>query len=121
MTYLQYLIVKHINIFCASVHFSDQKILYTFKYNLFAPPTSWFLKRCAGIQKGAGAPGKEVVASVSVKAVYEIAKSKQAFDPVLQEIPLQSLAKTIVASAKSMGIQIVGGNSSKKVSVTEVK
>jgi large subunit ribosomal protein L11 len=90
----------------------------TFKYNLFAPPTSWFLKRCAGIQKGAGAPGKEVVASVSVKAVYEIAKSKQAFDPILQEIPLQSLAKTIVASAKSMGIQIIGGNSSKRVSVS---
>jgi ribosomal protein L11 len=53
--------------------------------------------------------------------VYEIAKSKQSFDPVLQEIPLQSLAKTIVASAKSMGIQIIGGKTVKNVSLREGK
>ena len=81
----------------------------SFRYALLAPPTSWFLKRAAGVAKGAGAPGKETVASISAKAVYEIARAKQRHDPALAEIPLESLARSIVASAKSMGIRVAGG------------
>jgi large subunit ribosomal protein L11 len=81
----------------------------TFKYSVLAPPTSWFLKRAAGVAKGAAAPGKETVASVSVKAVYEIARAKQAHDANLKEVSLEGLARSIVASARSMGIGVVGG------------
>jgi len=82
----------------------------SFRYALLAPPTSWFLKRAAGVAKGASAPGKETIASVSAKAVYEIARVKQRHDPALAEIPLESLARSIVASARSMGIRVEGGS-----------
>lgn len=79
----------------------------TFKYVLHAPPTSWYLKRVTGITKGAATPGKETVGTVSVKAIYEIAKSKQQFDAALASYSLESLAKSIAASAKGMGLKLV--------------
>ena len=42
-----------------------------------APSGSWYLKRVVGIAKGSSAPGKETAGTVSIKAIYEIAKSKQ--------------------------------------------
>lgn len=79
----------------------------TFKYEVLAPPTTWYIKRVTGIQKGAKEPGKEVVGTISIKAIYEIAKSKEQHDPECRGIELQSLCKTIMASAKSMGFKVV--------------
>jgi large subunit ribosomal protein L11 len=87
----------------------------SFRYALLAPPTSWFLKRAAGVAKGASVPGKETIASVSAKAVYEIARVKQRHDPALAEISLESLARSIVASARSMGIRVAGGGGVQEV------
>lgn len=78
----------------------------TFKYTILAPPTTWYLKRVTGVAKGAKMPGKESVGSVSVKAVYEIAKSKEQHDPTCQGLPLESIARSIAASAKSMGLKL---------------
>uniref|UniRef100_A0A7S2STT6 Large ribosomal subunit protein uL11m n=1 Tax=Rhizochromulina marina TaxID=1034831 RepID=A0A7S2STT6_9STRA len=77
----------------------------TFTFVTKSPPTSWFLKRCAGIDKGAQRPGHSVVGSVSVQQVYEIAKAKQQ-DDHLQHLHLKSLCQSIIASATSMGIQV---------------
>jgi large subunit ribosomal protein L11 len=79
----------------------------SFKFTILAPPTSWYLKRVTGITKGAASPGKETVATINVKALYEIAKSKQQFDPILANYELESLTKSIAASARSMGIKII--------------
>ena len=79
----------------------------TFKFKILTPPTSWYLKRVTGIEKGAKSPGKETVSTVSCKAIYEIAKSKQQFDPDMKNFELEGLAKSIVATAKSMGIKVV--------------
>lgn len=78
----------------------------TFKYVLMAPPNSWYLKRVTGIQKGATMPGKETVGTVSVKAIYEIAKSKQMHDPFMASLPLESIAKSVAGSARSMGLKL---------------
>jgi large subunit ribosomal protein L11 len=78
----------------------------TFKYVVMAPSNTWYLKRVTGVAKGSGAAGKDVVGSVSVKAIYEIAKSKQQFDPVLKFYPLESVAKCIAGSARSMGLKL---------------
>lgn len=48
----------------------------TFDFDVLPPPTSWYLKRVTGITKGSQRPGHDVVGDVSIKAVYEIAKSK---------------------------------------------
>ena len=50
------------------------------------------------------------LSSVSAKAVYEIARVEQRHDPALAEISLESLARSIVASARSMGIRVEGGS-----------
>lgn len=46
----------------------------TFTFDTFQPHTSYFLKKAAGLDKGAARPGHEAVGRVSVQQVYEIAE-----------------------------------------------
>jgi large subunit ribosomal protein L11 len=79
----------------------------TFTYNVLAPPVTWYLKRVTGLAKGSSAPGKVVAGSVSLKAIYEIAVSKEKFDSTCSGLPLESLTRSIAATAKTMGLKIV--------------
>lgn len=38
------------------------------------PPTSFFLKKAAGLAKGGGKAGHDVCGKISLKHIYEIAK-----------------------------------------------
>lgn len=78
----------------------------TFKFDIKTPPTSWFLKRAAGITAGSPTPGQAVSGSVHLRQVYEIAKIKAGDDNV-SYIDLPSICKNIIGSAKSMGIKVV--------------
>lgn len=78
----------------------------SFNYTILAPPTSWYLKRVTGLKKGSTQPGKVPVGTVSLKAIYEIAKSKEQHDPMCKGLPLESLVNSIAASAKSMGLTL---------------
>mmetsp|Transcript_6243 Transcript_6243/g.12667 ORF Transcript_6243/g.12667 Transcript_6243/m.12667 type:complete len:146 (-) Transcript_6243:9-446(-) len=78
----------------------------SFTFSVQTPPTSWFLKRCSNLKKGSGRPGHEIVGSVHVKQVYEIALMKLR-DPHLSHLSHESLAKSIAASALSMGLKVV--------------
>ena len=78
----------------------------SFTYTLLAPATTWYLKRVTGLAKGSRAPGKAPAGTVSVKAVYEIARSKAEHDPMCAGLPLPALCRTIMASAKSMGLRV---------------
>jgi large subunit ribosomal protein L11 len=79
----------------------------TFKYIIMAPANTWYLKRVTGISKMASNPGKETVGTVSLKALYEIAKSKQAFDPFHKGLELEGIVKNLAGSARSMGLKLV--------------
>ena len=46
----------------------------TFSFITKTPPASFFLKRAAGLDKGANDPGKEVVGKVTMEQVREIAE-----------------------------------------------
>jgi large subunit ribosomal protein L11 len=48
------------------------------------PPTSWFIKKAAGLQKGSDKPGQNVAGRVGIKYLYEIAKVKLEVDPHLK-------------------------------------
>lgn len=48
----------------------------TFSFDIFQPVTSYFLKHAAGVEKGAGRPGTDVVGRVTVQQVYEIAQAR---------------------------------------------
>ena len=77
----------------------------TFSFTTKMPPTTWLLKKAAGIDKGAVKPGSEIVGNISVKHVYEIAKIKSQ-EESLKHLPMESICSTIVATAKSMGIAV---------------
>jgi len=80
----------------------------TFDFSKKTPPTSWLLKKAAGIELGSGAAGLDVAGMVTHKQVYEIAQIKKT-DPHLAHLSLEQLCRSIVGSAKSCGIDVVAG------------
>ncbi|KAH9294441.1 hypothetical protein KI387_040354, partial [Taxus chinensis] len=76
----------------------------TFDFIVKSPSVTWYLKKAAGIQFGSGKPGHENIATLSVKHIYEIAKIKQT-DPNCDKMPLESICKSIISTARTMGIQ----------------
>jgi large subunit ribosomal protein L11 len=78
----------------------------SYDMQITTPPTSYFLLAATGLEKGSREPGRKIVGRVSLKHIYEIAQIKQQ-DPALQRIPLQSICKTIIGSARSIGIEVV--------------
>lgn len=73
---------------------------YTFAVR--PPCTSHLLKRAAGIAK---ASTERVVANMSAKVLYEVAKVKHA-DPELQHASLKRVFGMLLASARSYGFKI---------------
>ncbi|CAG8627227.1 9655_t:CDS:1 [Ambispora leptoticha] len=78
----------------------------SFSFVIKNPPTTWFLKRAAGVEKGASKPGSEIVGKVTLKHVYEIAKIKQQ-QANMQHLSLRGIVKGVIATAKSAGIEVV--------------
>uniref|UniRef100_A0A3B3YVF1 Large ribosomal subunit protein uL11 n=2 Tax=Poecilia mexicana TaxID=48701 RepID=A0A3B3YVF1_9TELE len=90
---------------CCSVFLQPDR---TYDLKIGQPTVSYFLKQAAGIAKGAGKTGHETAGMVSVKAVYEIAKVKgqdECFK--IRDTSLETVVKTIIGSARSLGIQVV--------------
>ncbi|KAG9475273.1 large ribosomal subunit protein uL11m isoform X1 [Eleutherodactylus coqui] len=99
----------------------------TYEMKIGQPPVSYFLKTAAGIEKGASQTevvshgktfprstprtkslGHEVAGMVTLKQVYEIAVVKsqdEAF--ILRDMPLIEVVKSIIGSARSLGIKVV--------------
>ncbi|MFZ0880251.1 MAG: 50S ribosomal protein L11 [Candidatus Acidiferrales bacterium] len=77
----------------------------TFTFITKTPPASELLKRAAGIVKGSPEPNRNKVAKVTKKQVEEIAKAKLAD---LNTTKLDSAVRTIMGTARNMGIEVVG-------------
>ncbi|KAK9678665.1 hypothetical protein RND81_11G226000 [Saponaria officinalis] len=78
----------------------------TFEFTVKSPAVSWYLKKAAGVDSASGRAGHVVVSSVTVKHVYEIAKVKKN-DPGCSHLSIESICKSIVGTANSMGIKVV--------------
>ncbi|PIA16936.1 54S ribosomal protein L19 [Coemansia reversa NRRL 1564] len=78
----------------------------TFTFTVKSPPTSWLLKRAAGVAKGAAQPGVQNVGTVSLKHIYAIAQIKER-DPAMSHIGLEKICKSVIATAASAGIGVV--------------
>lgn len=84
----------------------------TFHFELRTPTTAYLLMMAAGIKdrkgkmRGAMEPGRETIGEVSLKHVYEIAKIKQS-ESRLSGLSLEGLCKSVIAQAKSIGINVV--------------
>ncbi len=79
--------------------FADRSFTFVVK----TPPTSFLLKRAAGVDKGAKEVGKQTVGTVSIEQVKGIAEQKMAD---LNAKDIEGAIQMVLGSAKSMGIEV---------------
>lgn len=79
----------------------------SFKFVVKPPPSSWFIKKAASVEKGSSEPGSVSGGRVSIKYLYEIAKIKQEVDPDLRIHDVEGVVRMLIGTTKSMGIDIV--------------
>ena len=75
----------------------------SFKFIIKPPPTSWFIKKASGLNKGSDKAGQNITGRVGIKYLYEIAKVKQEIDPHLKHCDIEGITRMILGTAKSMG------------------
>ncbi|XP_054848307.1 39S ribosomal protein L11, mitochondrial [Eublepharis macularius] len=80
----------------------------TYDIQINKPTATYFLLAAAGIEKGATNPGHEVAGMVTLKHLYEIALVKsQDASFVLHNMTLEKVVRSLIGSARSLGIQVV--------------
>jgi large subunit ribosomal protein L11 len=75
----------------------------SFTFIMKQPPVSYFLMKAAGIQKGCPTVGKDIVGSVTMTQIREIAKQK------IQDMnanDIEAASRMIAGSAMSMGLKV---------------
>eukprot|EP00567_Pseudictyota_dubia_P016090 CAMPEP_0197435370 /NCGR_PEP_ID=MMETSP1175-20131217/2980_1 /TAXON_ID=1003142 /ORGANISM="Triceratium dubium, Strain CCMP147" /LENGTH=118 /DNA_ID=CAMNT_0042964399 /DNA_START=162 /DNA_END=518 /DNA_ORIENTATION=+ len=78
----------------------------SFTFDVRSPPTSYLIKKAAGIEKGPNQPSPDRPSGfIAPEAVYEIAKVKQK-DDHRWHLPLDSIARSVIGTARSMGVQV---------------
>ncbi len=77
----------------------------TFTFVTKTPPTSYFLKKAAKIEKGSGTTGRGFVGKVTQAQLREIAEKKM---PDLNCATVESAIAQVVGSARAMGLEVVG-------------
>ena len=77
----------------------------SFTMDIKTPPASYLLKKAAKLQSGAKTPSREVVGSVTVAQVREIAETKM---KDLSANDVEGAMQIILGSARSMGIEVKG-------------
>ena len=78
----------------------------SFTFETKTPPASYMLKKAAKIKKGSGAPHKTTVGTIKQSQIKEIAEAKM---KDLNANDIDQAMKIIEGSARSMGLDVVGG------------
>jgi len=76
----------------------------SFEFVLKQPPVSDMIKKTAGIQKGTGTAGREKVGKLTMAQVEQIAQAKM---PDLNTKDLEAAKRSVIGTAKSMGVEII--------------
>lgn len=77
----------------------------SFDFIVKTPPSAVLIKKAANLAKASGTPGKEKIAQITRKQVEEIAKTKM---EDLNTDNLEQAVVTIMGTARSMGVEVVG-------------
>lgn len=75
----------------------------SFTFILKTPPASVLIKKAVGIEKGAGEPNKQKVATITQAQLKEIAETKM---PDLNANDIDAAIKIIAGTAKNMGVTV---------------
>lgn len=81
--------------------FADKSFTFVIK----TPPAAFLLKKAAKLKKASQTPGREVIATVSVAQVQEIAEAKMVD---LNANDIEAAIKIIKGTARSMGMAVEG-------------
>ncbi len=76
----------------------------TFTFKLKTPPAPVLIRKAAGVEKGSGKVGKEIVGQLTMAQVATIAEQKM---PDLNANDIEAAKLQIMGTARSMGIKIV--------------
>jgi large subunit ribosomal protein L11 len=77
----------------------------SFTFVTKSPPSSYFLKKAAGLEKGSQTAGKGTAAGrVTLAQIREIAAQKMAD---LNANDIEGASRMLIGSARSMGIEVV--------------
>jgi large subunit ribosomal protein L11 len=76
----------------------------TFTFKLKTPPAPVLIRKAAGVEKGSGKVGKEIVGQLTMAQVTTIAEQKM---PDLNANDIEAAKLQIMGTARSMGIKIV--------------
>ncbi len=82
--------------------FEDRSFTFVTK----TPPASDLIKKALNVEKGSGTAGKGSIGTISRARLREIAELKM---KDLNATDLDQAAKIIAGSARSMGLEVVGG------------
>lgn len=77
----------------------------TYTFILKTPPASVLIKKAAKVEKGSGKPLTDKVGKVTRAQIREIAEKKM---PDLNTTDLAAAERTIMGTARQMGIEVVG-------------
>ena len=75
----------------------------SFTFELKISPVSALIKQALKLQKGSGAPGRESAGTLTMDQVRQIAETKL---PDLSAATLDEAVKTVMGTARSMGVAI---------------
>jgi large subunit ribosomal protein L11 len=75
----------------------------SFSFETKKPPVSFYIKRAAGLDKGTGETGREVVGRVTMQQLQDIAEEKM---PDLNAFDMDGALQMLIGSARSMGIEV---------------
>jgi large subunit ribosomal protein L11 len=78
----------------------------SFTFEMKQAPVSYFIKKAVKIDKGSKTPGREKAGKITQAQINEIAEQKM---KDLNCETIEAAAKMIAGSARSMGIDVVGG------------
>jgi large subunit ribosomal protein L11 len=76
----------------------------SFDFIIKKPPVPDMIKKMAGISKGTGTAGREKVGKITMAQVEEIAKNKM---PDLNTQDLEAAKRSVIGTARSMGVEVV--------------
>lgn len=82
--------------------FADKSFTFIIK----TPPASVLLLKALGVGKGSATPHSQKIGKLTLPQIEEIAKIKQ---PDLTAKDLKAAMRTIMGTARNMGIEVVGG------------
>jgi len=76
----------------------------TFTFITKKPPNTYYIKKAAKIESGSKTPGSNVVGTITMAQIREIAKDKMVD---MNANDIEAACKMLIGSARSMGLQIV--------------